>query len=92
MESDVLVGFLIGIGVGAAAALVMTPESGEQVRRRIRTKAEEGAEYLKLRGAELRTTASGLVDSGKKAADSAKQQIDEAVAAGKQAYREELNS
>ena len=92
MESDVLVGFLIGVGVGAAAALLMAPESGEQVRRRIRTKAEEGTEYLKKRGAELRTTASELVDSGKKAADSAKQQIDEAVAAGKQAYGEELNS
>ena len=92
MESDVLVGFLIGVGVGATAALVMAPESGEQVRRRIRTKAEEGTEYLKKRGGELRTTASELVDSGKKAADSAKQQIDEAVAAGKQAYSEELNS
>jgi len=92
MESDVLVGFLIGVGVGAAAALILAPESGEQVRERIKTKADEGAEYLKKRGSELRTSTADMMEAGKKVMGRAKENINEAVEAGKQSYGDAVNS
>ena len=92
METDVLVGFLIGVGVGAAAALVLAPESGEQVRERIKTKADEGTEYLKQRGSELRTSTGDMIDAGKKVIGRAKENINEAVEASKQSYEDTVNS
>jgi gas vesicle protein len=38
--------FLIGASLGAAAALLMAPESGERTRRRIRRAAEDAQDYL----------------------------------------------
>ena len=92
METDVLMGFLIGVGVGAAAALVLAPESGEQVRERIKTKADEGTEYLKQRGSELRTSTGDMIDAGKKVIGPAKENINEAVEASKQSYEDTVNS
>ena len=41
-----LVSFLIGASLGAAAALLMAPESGDRTRRRIRRAAEDAQGYL----------------------------------------------
>jgi gas vesicle protein len=37
---------LVGAFIGAAAALLLAPESGAKTRRRIRRKGEDAAEYL----------------------------------------------
>ena len=41
-----LVSFLFGASVGAAAALLLAPESGERTRRRIRRAAEDAQDYI----------------------------------------------
>jgi gas vesicle protein len=41
-----LVSFLIGASVGAAAALLLAPQSGERTRRRLRRVAEDAQDYL----------------------------------------------
>lgn len=41
-----LVSFLVGASLGAAAALLMAPESGERTRRRLRRAAEDAQDYV----------------------------------------------
>jgi len=49
---DLLI-FLLGVFVGASVALLLAPESGEELRADIRTRADE--ELLKLQGTMART-------------------------------------
>src|SRR5262249_56217937 len=45
--------FLLGAGIGAAAALLLAPASGARTRRRLVRKGEEVADYLIDAGKEL---------------------------------------
>ena len=45
--------FLLGAGIGAAAALLLAPASGARTRRRLVRKGEEAADYLIDAGKEL---------------------------------------
>lgn len=88
MTSDDLASFLLGAAVGAGVALLFAPKSGEQTRELLRGKADEGREYLRRRGSELRDSASDIIERGKEAINRQKDTLAEAVEAGKQAYRE----
>ncbi len=57
--------FLAGFGIGAAVALLFAPQSGEETRRQIADKAQEGRDYMATRGREIRKQAEELVDQGK---------------------------
>lgn len=77
--------FAIGIGVGAILGLVLAPQSGEETRALLRDKAQEGID--------------GAVEQGKRvarkaqrAADGAREFVNDAVEAGQGAYREARNS
>jgi gas vesicle protein len=80
--------FFLGLGVGIGIGLLFAPKSGEETRGLLKTKAGEGKEYLKQRGAELRGSASDLIEKGKEAVSRQKDNLMEAMEAGKQAYRE----
>jgi gas vesicle protein len=82
--------FFLGMGIGVGAALLLAPKSGRETRELLKDKADEGKEYLKRRGSELREDASDLIDRGKGAMDRQKDKVSDAVDAGKQAYREAL--
>ncbi len=88
MDSDDLASFLLGVGVGAGIALLFAPGSGEQTRELLRGKADEGREYLRRRGSELRDSATEIIERGKEAINRQKDTLAEAVEAGKQAYRD----
>ena len=45
--------FILGVGIGAAAALLLAPASGARTRRRLVRKGEEVADYLIDAGKEL---------------------------------------
>jgi gas vesicle protein len=45
--------FLLGAAIGAAAALLLAPASGEKTRRRLARKGEEAADYMIDAGKEL---------------------------------------
>jgi gas vesicle protein len=91
MDKNGLSSFLLGLGVGVAVGMLFAPKSGEETRELIKNKAGESGEYLKQRGAELKDTASGWVDKGKDALNRQKDTLNEAVDAGKQAYRDAVS-
>lgn len=93
MEDDSKLGyFFLGLGVGIAAGLLFAPKSGEETRALIRSKANDGKDYVKRRSGEVRESASDLMERGRDAVSRQKDQITAAVQAGKQAYRETVAS
>ena len=80
--------FLLGLGVGVAVGMLFAPKSGTETRTLIRSRAGEGGEYIRRRGSELREGASGLIDKSKEAVTRQRQQLNTALDAGRQAYRE----
>ena len=91
MDGDDLASFLLGVGVGVGIGLLFAPKSGDETREMLRGKADEGKEYLKRRGTELRDSASDIIERGKEAISRQRDTLAEAVEAGKQAYREAVS-
>ena len=88
MDKNGLSSFLLGLGVGVGIGMLFAPKSGEETREIIKNKAGEGGEYLKQRGTEFKQSASGWVDKGKDALNRQKDNLSDAMEAGKQAYRD----
>ena len=75
MEKNVFGCFLLGVSVGVGIGMLVAPQTGEQMRGRVKAKANEGKQYLKQRGAALRDSAADLVGKGKQA--STERRLDE---------------
>jgi gas vesicle protein len=84
--------FFLGLGIGVAVGILFAPKTGDETRHLIKSKADEGKDYLKRRSGDVRTSTSELLDRGKGAVQRQKEQLAAAVEAGKQAYRETLNT
>jgi gas vesicle protein len=84
--------FFLGLGLGVAVGVLFAPKSGVETRDLLRSKAEEGADYVKRRGEELRDTATDTIERGKQTLRQQKDNLAAAVEAGKQAYREAVNT
>lgn len=82
--------FFLGLGIGVAAGLLLAPQSGEETRELLKSKADESKEYLRRRSAELRAEASDLVERGRQAVARQRDQVVAAVEAGKRAYHESM--
>jgi len=82
--------FLLGLGLGVAVGILFAPKSGEETRQLLRSKADEGKEYVKRRTDEVLHDAEELIDRGKRTVVRQKEQIVSAVEAGRQAYRESV--
>jgi gas vesicle protein len=67
MDKNVFRCFLLGVSVGVGIGMLVASQTGEQMRGRVKAKADEGTEYLKQRGAALRDSAADLVGKGKQA-------------------------
>ena len=91
MDRDGLANFVLGVGVGVVVGLLFAPKTGEETRELLKNKADEGKEYLKKRGSELRDTAEDVLERGREVVGRQKDTLAEAVAAGKQAYRETVH-
>jgi gas vesicle protein len=91
MDKNGLSSFLLGLGVGVGIGMLFAPKSGQETRQIIKEKAEEGTEFIKQRGSELKDTATGWVDKGKDAVGRQKETLTDAVEAGKQAYRDAVS-
>ena len=81
--------FLAGLGIGALIALVFAPESGEEMRKRLVKKAEEGRDLAKQRSGDFRKNAEEYVDKGKEVLAKQKELLSAALQAGKGTYRRE---
>jgi gas vesicle protein len=90
-ESSKFSYFAFGLGLGLAIGVLFAPKSGEETRGMICDKADEGREYLRRRGEEVREQANDLVERGKGAVRSQRDHLSAAVEAGKQAYRDAVS-
>jgi len=84
--------FLVGVGVGGAVALLLAPKSGEQTRKLIAKKAEQGKAYVTSRSRELKDQAGDLVGKGKDLVNKQRERLAEALDSGKEAARNVLST
>ena len=84
--------FLVGLGIGAGCALLLAPQSGAEARNYLQSKAQESGDMMKRQGAELRDRANDTLDRGKENLRNQVKNVTDAVAAGKQAYRESISA
>jgi gas vesicle protein len=92
MDKNGLSSFLLGLGVGVGIGMLFAPKSGQETRELIKNKAGEGTDFLKQRGADIKQSAAEWVDKGKEALGRQKDNIAEAVEAGRQAYRDTVGA
>jgi gas vesicle protein len=92
MDKNGLSSFLLGLGVGVGIGMLFAPKSGQETRDIIKNKAGEGTDFLKQRSADLKQTANDWVDKGKEALGRQRDNIADAVEAGRQAYRDTVNA
>lgn len=90
MDRDGFANFFLGLGVGLGIGLLFAPRSGEETRQLLKDKADEGTDFLKKQTADLRENASGLVDKSRDVLNRQRDSVAEAMAAGRQAYREKV--
>jgi len=67
--------FLLGAGIGAAAALLLAPASGARTRRRLVRKGEEVADYLIDAGKELVKKCEDLYERSQDLAEDAAHEL-----------------
>ena len=84
--------FFLGLGLGVAVGLLFAPKTGTETRELIRSKADEGKEYLKRRTVDLRDSATDAIEKGRSAVSKQRDNLSAAVEAGKQAYREAVRT
>jgi gas vesicle protein len=92
MDKNGLSSFLLGLGVGVGIGMLFAPKSGQETRDLIKNKAGEGTDFLKQRGENIKQTAAEWVDKGKEALGRQKDNIADAVEAGRQAYRDTVGA
>jgi gas vesicle protein len=80
--------FFLGLGLGVAAGILFAPKSGEETREFLRQKADEGSDFLKRRGEDLREQAGDYVEKGRSVLNQQRDNLSAAMDAGKAAYRE----
>ena len=80
---------ILGAMIGATAALLLAPRSGEETRKLIASKAREGADVISTRTKDVAGKTTDYVDKGKEILQQQRDQISAAIEAGKQAYKDE---
>jgi gas vesicle protein len=80
---------ILGAMIGATAALLLAPRSGEETRKLIASKAREGADAISSRTKDAAGRTTEFVDKGKEILQQQRDQISAAIEAGKQAYKDE---
>ena len=84
--------FFLGLGLGVAVGLLFAPKSGQETRQLLASKAGEGKDYLKRQSGSLKETANDAIERGRSALARQRDQLNQAVEAGKQAYREAVGA
>ncbi|MBI3896585.1 MAG: YtxH domain-containing protein [Acidobacteria bacterium] len=84
--------FLVGLGFGALFGVLFAPRAGEETRKLITDKADEGRDYLFRKSRQVREQAAEYIDRSKEVVAKQREQIAAAIEAGKQAYRTESES
>jgi gas vesicle protein len=96
-----LASFILGLGVGLGLSFLLTPRSGEENRQLIAEKTKEGVDYAAVAIGELKDQVQAQLSNAEVMAQdlkgrvgdrvgSLKDRVQEALRAGQQAYREDL--
>ena len=80
-----ILAFLLGAAAGAAAALLFAPKAGEELRNDIANAVNGGVNQLSSTGKPLKRQAEKLLDR-------AQDRVQEAIAAGENAYSRAKNA
>jgi len=80
---------LLGASIGAVAALLLAPRSGEETRKMLMSKAREGADTMTTRTEQVKEKTSEYLDRGKELVQHQRESLNAAIDAGKKAYQEE---
>jgi gas vesicle protein len=70
---------IAGVGIGAVAGILLTPQSGEDTREWISTKVDDGISTARAKAKRARRRVGDWVDQGQ-------QRITDAVDAGREAF------
>jgi X-X-X-Leu-X-X-Gly heptad repeat protein len=76
-----VVTFIVGVSIGAIAALLLAPKAGKDLRNDLADGLSDGMDQLRSKGNELRSRAGKL-------AETAQDNVQEAIQAGQHAYRQ----
>jgi gas vesicle protein len=87
-NSNSFLWFLAGLGAGAVVGVLYAPRSGSETREALRSKADEGRDYVRERAREAKSQASEWVDRGREVLNQQKDQFRAAYDAGRQAYHQ----
>jgi gas vesicle protein len=87
-DSNSFLWFLAGLGFGAIAGILYAPRAGSETREALRSKAEEGRDFMRERARQARDQATGWADRGREVLNQQKEQFRSAYEAGKQAYQD----
>ena len=84
--------FGLGAAVGVAVGVLFASRSGSETREYLRSKAEDGTDYVTARASDVRNAASQVIERGKKAAKHQTENLTAAVDAGVQTYQEAVQT
>ncbi|MBV8053492.1 MAG: YtxH domain-containing protein [Acidobacteriaceae bacterium] len=87
-DGNSFVWFLAGLGLGAVAGILYAPRAGSETREALRSKAEEGRDFMRERARQAREQAGDWAERGRDILNQQKEQFRSAYEAGKQAYQE----
>jgi gas vesicle protein len=73
--------FVVGVGIGAAAALLFAPKSGGELRADLAQGANDGIDQVRKKGKQVRDRANEVMDI-------ASDRVQEALEAGQIAYKQ----
>jgi len=83
---SIILAFFIGGLVGAGVALLIAPQSGKEIRQKIKELADETKEKAAKYAEEVKSKVTSAVGKGKELVEEKKSLITTAVEAGKGAY------
>ncbi len=82
--------FFMGALLGAAAALLLTPKTGQEARELLRERGGDFAKRAQEYAKEAQTQAGELFDKGREFFEEQSERLRSAVEAGKEAMRDEI--
>jgi gas vesicle protein len=80
---------LIGLGIGSLIGILFAPQSGEETRTLLSSKAGEGRQYAQNKARALREAGQDLIERSKEIISNQNDSLSAAVEAGKIAYQQE---
>jgi gas vesicle protein len=90
MNRDGIANFFLGLGIGVGIGMLFAPKTGEETRGLLMSKADEGKEFLKQQSSKLGDSANDLLGKGREIIGKQKDNLNDAIEAGKQAYRDKV--